>query len=329
MASQITRDEVLRRGLKALTEWYDSLRSTPNAEPKRGLICIGLAVLEHLRDNFPLQAKHYLTEGNQVKRTGGPQCQRLLARFGEARTFLREGGRTTRGSRPAAESLAGRLNAIPALGILAKDDRDYVITELQRFFAQHATDFLNTGRIEVEISIEKPVATFIADILRIATSKNVAGAVAQHLVGAKLALRFPDEAIGNYSSTTADEQLGRVGDFQLGDTAIHVTVTPMQPLFDKIADLIRRGYRSKLLVPEGRLQAARQLAELAGVLARVEVVAIESFVSQNLEELAAFDRGQLARVLRDYMSMYNERVAVETNPALLLHIPDTLQVARE
>ena len=200
-----------------------------------------------------------------------------------------------------------------------------MITELQRFFAERATEFLNARRIEVEISLEKPIATLIGDILRIATNQTLAGAVAQHLIGAKLALRFPTHDIANHASTTADDQLGRPGDFYLGDTAIHVTVTPMQPLFDKLADLTRRGYRSKLLVPESRLAAARQLAEVAGLLAKVEVAAIEPFVSQNLEELAEFSRAKLPQVLRDYMTTYNERVgAVELNPALLLHIPEAL-----
>lgn len=325
MPNRSTRDDVVRDGLAAVREWYDSRRPSPEADPQRGIVCIGLALLEHARERLPLSPRDYLTEGNQVKRTGGPQCQRLLARFGEKRTFLREGGRTTRGSRPAAEALADRINAIPALQELSGEDRDFVITELQRFFAERATEFLNARRIEVEISLEKPIATLIGDILRIATNKNLAGAVAQHLIGAKLALRFPTHDIANHASTTADDQLGRPGDFYLGDTAIHVTVTPMQPLFDKLADLTRRGYRSKLLVPESRLAAARQLAEVAGLLAKVEVAAIEPFVSQNLEELAEFSRAKLPQVLRDYMTTYNERVgAVELNPALLLHILEAL-----
>jgi hypothetical protein len=39
------------------------------------------------------------------------------------------------------------------------------------------------------------------------------GPVAQYLVGAKLALRFPTEKIGNESYSTADVQLNRPGDF--------------------------------------------------------------------------------------------------------------------
>lgn len=48
------------------------------------------------------------------------------------------------------------------------------------------------------------------------------GPAAQHLVGAKLALRFPDMKVSNASYSTADDQSGRLGDFQIGDTSFHV-----------------------------------------------------------------------------------------------------------
>lgn len=319
-------DGILTKAMRAIADWYNSRRPAQDVEPQRGIICIGLAILEHMREHFPLKPEHYLTQGNQVQRTGGPQCQRLLARFGENRTFLREGGRTTRGSRPAAESLAERLNAVREIEGLTSEEREELMNQLQKFFADRATEFLNSRHIEVELSLDKPVSQFVTDILKVAAQKNLAGSVAQHLVGAKLALRFPKQKIPNHSSTTADEQLGRPGDFIVGDTAIHVTTTPMQPLFDKIADIQRRGYRSRLLVPEFRLAAARQLAEVAGLQGKVEVSSIEPFISQNIEELSEFSRERLSSVLFEFMSIYNERVSeVETNPALLLEIPTNLR----
>jgi len=81
--------------------------------------------------------------------------------------------------------------------------------------------------------------------------------VAQHLVGAKLEFRFPELAIGNESYSTADRQLGRPGDFLIGDVAFHVTVAPMPQLFDKCVVNVKEGYRPLLLVPDRTLSGAR------------------------------------------------------------------------
>ena len=39
---------------------------------------------------------------------------------------------------------------------------------------------------------------------------------------------------------------GRPGDFVVGDTAFHVTVSPMPPVLDKCEANLRNGYRSML-----------------------------------------------------------------------------------
>lgn len=63
------------------------------------------------------------------------------------------------------------------------------------------------------------VREVIADILETAQQRNQSGPVAQHLVGAKLALRFPHLEVGNFAYSAADDQAGRAGDFQLGSAA--------------------------------------------------------------------------------------------------------------
>src|SRR5690625_4645245 len=91
-----------RAALDTLEAWYDSHRPSPNQDPERYVVCAGLAILELARDRLPLKPEDYITPGNQV-RTGGPLIRNILARYGETRTYAREGGRTTRGTRPAAE----------------------------------------------------------------------------------------------------------------------------------------------------------------------------------------------------------------------------------
>jgi hypothetical protein len=161
-------------------------------------------------------------------------------------------------------------------------------------------------------------------LLSAARDTGKEGPVAQHLVGAKLQLRFPDIAVGNESYSTADEQLGRPGDFYIGDTAFHVTVAPMIGVYEKCKHNLENGYRVFLLVPERAVTGARQNAELMGP-GRIAVESIESFVGQNIEELSYFSRDKLKNGFRRLLETYNDRVdAAETDKSMLVEIPRNL-----
>ena len=318
----MTNQQAYEEALGALRQWFDSHRPSPNEEPNTYVMCAGLAVLERMRRAYPLHRTDYVTPGNQVK-TSGSLIQSILERNGEERRFTREGGRTTRATVPAAEGLAAGLNETAALASLSDEDRGHVIDELQVWLVERVRDYLDRQAIEVEVNLGKPAPQIVSDILEAAGTKS--GAVAQHLVGAKLAVRYPELEIDNFSYTTADQQLGRPGDFVVGDTAFHVTVAPMPPVLDKCEENLRNGYRSMLLVPDSRLQAARQMAEAIGVQDRVGIVSIELFVGQNIEELGGFGRGGLAEGFRALLDKYNERVEdAEADRSLLIRLPANL-----
>ena len=81
-----------------------------------------------------------------------------------------------------------------------------------------------------------PTASVTASVrgwLDVARRHGKEGSVAHHLIGAMLQLRFPELAIGMGPASTSDQQLGREGDFRMGDTVFHVTVAPMRPVYDK------------------------------------------------------------------------------------------------
>lgn len=306
-----------------LKEWYDGLRPKNGGEPARTVIGAGLAVLERFAETFPLLPADYLTSSSQVKGAGGSGIKRVLARFGENRIFTKEGGRTTRGARSVADALVERLNAVPGAGELTAEERREVADALQAHLADRAKAYLDRGRLKVEIAPTKPTSAIVADILAAASRKKIAGPVAQHLVGAKLAIRFPDEEIPNHSYTTADVQLGRPGDFVVGDTAIHVTVAPMAAIFDRLEENVVAGLRALLLVPYAKLEGTRQNAEIHGLAGRAEVSSIESFVGQNGDEMSNFKRDRLRIWIRVLLRMYNKRVAaVETDPGLLIDEPE-------
>ena len=253
----MTNHQPYNEALGKLRRWFDSHRPSSDEEPNTYVMCAGLAVLERMRRAYPLQRADYVTAGNQV-RTSGSLIQSILERNGEERRFTREGGRTTRATVPAAVGLVAELNETAALASLSDEEREQVIDELQVWLVERVRDYLNQQAIEVEVNLSKPSPRIVSDILTAAGSKS--GAVAQHLVGAKLAVRYPDLEIENFSYTTADQQLGRPGDFVVGDTAFHVTVSPMPTVLEKCEENLRNRYRPMLLVPDSRIQAARQMA---------------------------------------------------------------------
>ena len=309
--------------LDELKEWYAGYRQTPGSEPDTYVICAGLAVLERARESFPLEEKDYKTPKNQV-RTSGRLIQSILARFGEERRFTSEGGRTTRGTVPAADALVQRLNALESLSKLSTEERGESIHELQAWMTDRVRDYFARQRLEVEVNPIKPSFQTVSDILD-AAPVGKRGAIAQHLVGAKLAIRFPNLTVDNFSHTAADQQLGRPGDFQIGDTAFHVTMAPTSEVVERCRENLRNGYRPCLLVPERRIQAARQLAENVDASADISIVAIESFVGQNIEEMGQFSQNEIAVNFRQLLQTYNERVAAaEPDPSLLVKLPDNL-----
>ncbi len=311
--------------LEVLAEWFEYEHKHQEGDSDRYIVCAGLAILEVLKEHFPVNEPDYVTPRNQV-RTSGPLIQKILKEHGEGRRYSAEGGRTTRSTRPAAERLVQRLSPIKALGALSEQDRAELAWKMQAWLIENGVlPYFNRQQIDVEISLDRPGPQIIADIMAVPDTRNVSGCVAQHLVGAKLALRYPDKNIENYGCTTADIQLGRAGDFVLADTVFHVTVAPMPAVIDKCGDNIRNGYRAILLVSESKLQAARQLAELKNLQNRIGVFPLEQFVGQNIEELSGFGRASLSSHIKALLDKYNERVdAVETDKSLLIKIPGNL-----
>ena len=310
------------QALSSLTNWFYSFRMPSGDDPRPYVICAGLAVTERMRQTFPMSRSDFITPGNQV-RTSGSLIRSILERHGEERRFMAEGGRTTRGTVPAAEKLANALNSIDDIGRLSDSEREALLEELQIWLVERVKDFFSRQRIEIEVNLRQPSPLIVADI--VAAAGPQAGAVTQHLVGAKLAVRFPNLPIENFSYTTADQQLGRPGDFVVRDTAFHVTVSPMPAVIEKCQDNLRNDFRPLLLVPGDRTLAARQMADQVDEGDLVDVVAVEEFIGHNIEEIGEFSRANLGDGFRTLLEKYNERVSeVEPDPALLIEVPSNL-----
>lgn len=325
-----TAQSFVEAAFPVIRDWYEEQRK-PSGDMNTNVMCVALVMVEHVAKAYPLSKPDYLTE-SQVKEIGAARIKAILARHGETRPFRAEAGRTSRGSMPLAIKLATLLNEAGLDEIFDALDEENRLAARDEIHARIVdwirTDFFEKQFISADIDPGKPVRTAIKAILTVARSRpgTTGGAVAQHLVGAKLALRFPDLDISNEGYTVADQQTQRAGDFMVGDTAFHVTLSPSDHLINERCRSNRsHGFRSIVIVPEDRVIATRQLADNAELGEVVEVLAIEDFVGQNIEELGTFKQDEIRTQLRQLLMKYNERVSVaEVDPAYKVQVPDNL-----
>ena len=216
-----------------------------------------------------------------------------------------------------------------ALEKISKSERGCVLEALQGYLVERVVEYFNRQRLAPSYDLASSTWHAIHEILAKAKEAGKSGAVAQHLVGAKLQLRFPDFEVENNPSSAADEQTGRAGDFQIKDTAFHVTVAPSRDnLFERVKENIRQGLRVYVVVPEERVEAARGYAEdqLPIQYSQITVSALEAFVAQNIDELSMYSHGKLHKGFRALLETYNQRAdEVESDKSVLIEIPATLE----
>lgn len=181
------------------------------------------------------------------------------------------------------------------------------------------------AKLEVQIDLTKPGPVIVEDILRAAYEKKIGGPVAQHLVGAKLARRFPGKIIENYAATAPDEQLKREADFLVENAAFHVSVAPTSDHLRRCAESLVQGRQPYLIVPAAQVAKARAFAEDKKIEGRVAIVAVETFVGQNIDEMGEFRRGKVKPEMAAVLAEYNRRVAeAETDQSIQISVPKHL-----
>jgi hypothetical protein len=311
---------------KEFIDWYNSLKVVKaNNGPANGSIATALVVLNRLMQDYNLDFNSHLAEGGmQIKGASGIAVATILKTFNEERPFAKEGGRTNRGGPSEVRSL---LEALKKLDLEKYDQkkRNSTLHQMQSFLVDRIKDFHNRQKIKLIFNPSLTTWHIIHDLLLAAIAEGKAGYIAQHLIGAKLQLRFPETPVSNESASTADMQTQRPGDFLIGHTAFHVTVAPMSAVFDKCKHNITQGYKPFLLVPDDKLIGTRQISEQVSKQ-QIAVESIESFVSQNINELSIFDKDKLSYSLNQLINIYNQRVdEVETDKSLMIELPSNLQ----
>ncbi len=315
--------------LDVLRDWWKALPiiKQNNGLPARATLAGALVVLDRLQSNYLLDLEAHTAKGGaQIAGLGRSKTSGILARFGENRPFLEEGGRTNRGTPTNIRALLEALEPLH-LDTLSQVDRNAILVEMQRWLVvEKVSEYFSRKRVKFDFIPDQTAWQTVHNILAAAKLVSKEGQVAQYLVGAKLALRFPDVTVRNDLYSTSDVQSGLPGDFVLSSTVFHVTVSPMPAHYDKCRANVQAGYDVYLLVPDRLVVGARQNTE--GLLpGRISVQSLESFISQNLEELSHFARSERAAGFRTLLQTYNARVdAIETDKSLLIEIPHNLSV---
>jgi Domain of unknown function (DUF4928) len=290
---------------------------------RKGPLSVALVVTQHARNmGLPLDPEKLLTEGGgQVLGLGKSAVQAILHRYEIERVLAAEGGRTSRGSISKMREYVALLNRIHG-------DGHADLQAIEAFWVARVQDFFAAKPFRIRLDASSSLRLVVRDILEQAEERQkvalgvwYVGAVMQHMVGAKLDCALGPGKFEHNSCTTADEQVGRKGDFFIGDVAIHVTTTPGEAVIQRCRDNLNDGHRAVLVTRQRGLTVAEALAENVGLGDRIDILEIEQFIAVNLYEMGKFEMEGRRAVLKDFVARYNEIIdEVETDPSLLIEL---------
>ncbi|HSV14414.1 MAG TPA: DUF4928 family protein [Tepidisphaeraceae bacterium] len=301
--------------LPLLDEWYERLAMLRGSTQRgQGTYFGALVILQNLIEAYNLDPSGHFTdegEGGRISGTSAERVESILAALDPRIQVNQYAGRTSTGPTKAARIL---LQVFQRAGLdrVNGEERGQLLHLCQKYMCDRLWQ-LQAGRpiyfvLDPALTLKQNLARLIEQQREYERDR----AVAQHLVGAKLELRFPrkhypDVIINRDSVDAADASEQKPGDFVVGDSVFHVTIAPTKKHFEKCEQNVLSNLRPILLVPE------IQLAAVAGALrlqysTKIDVFSIESFIAQNVEELSAFSYGSMRSRVRDLVQIYNDRI---------------------
>ncbi|MBS3961217.1 MAG: DUF4928 family protein [Sandarakinorhabdus sp.] len=267
--------------------------------------------------DFPLERADFITaKGGQVAGLGGPAVKKILADHGIDRVLSNEGGRTSRGNMERMDAYIELLNELHGAGIL-----DLAITET--YWVEKAQEYFDSQPFTLRLDPARSLRASVRDLLGQAVERQrevhgtmYAGAVMQHLVGAKLDI-VTDGQLTHHGASVADAPSNRAGDFLIGDVALHVTTAPGEALMNKCQNNLGSGLRPVIVTTEDGVGGAKALARQAGIDDRIDIIEIEQFIATNVYEWSKFQRDGRSSTVADIVARYNAIVAnCESDPSL-------------
>lgn len=285
----------------------------------RGALNVGLVLTRRASaDGLPLDPEQQLSpSGGQVRGLSGAAGDAILREHGVTRSIGTEVGRTNRGSIEKMRAYVAFLNKLHES---AEIDLGAVESFwVQQFVARFASQPFRIKR-EAGTSIQKIIHELVAQAevrQRDSGGAMIAGAMLQHLVGAKLQVALAGKLTVEHHGASVSDAQGRSGDFDLGDAAIHVTAAPGELLLAKCAANIQSGRRPMIVSTARGVAAAEGLADQRGLRERIEFFEIEQFLTTNIQELGLFRATAVTETLREIVSAYNAIIdTCEKDPSL-------------
>lgn len=263
---------------------------------------------------LPLDPSAILTAGGgQVSGLSGANINKILKDHGVTQMVGTESGRTSRATPALASEYAAFLNSLHGV---TDDD----LTSMEEWWVARFVDYFNTEPFKLNHDTSRTFAVVIRNLLdqaierqKKAPGKTYAGAMLQHLVGAKLTLALPKLTIGHNGASVADTVSARSGDFVIDNSIIHCTTAPGEALIKKCVANLQAGQRPIILTIARQMGAAEGLAETYGIDGRVEIMDAVQFLAANLYELSLFQavdqRPTVVKLIEQYNQIVSEHEA--------------------
>lgn len=247
--------------------------------------------------------------------------QGILSDHGITRVLAEEGGRTSRGSIKRMRAYVGFLNELAGHGLL--DFRP-----IEDWWVDRVRDYFASQPFRLKVDASKSLRSIVSDLTEAAFIRQrecpgtmVAGAVIQHLVGAKLQLALPEGEVKHNGFAVADAPGERKGDFLIGDTAVHVTTAPTEALVSKCSANLAENLRPLIITTESGAGGAAALAKDADVADRIDILEVQQSVATNILEWSGFKLAQRPVTVRQLIDCYNQIIEqCETDPSLKIAV---------
>jgi hypothetical protein len=288
----------------------------------KGPLSVALVITERAKNlSFPIDSSRLISEGSegQVIGLGKGAVQKILKRHGITKLLAHEGGRTSRGSIKNMRTYVTFLNELEEKGILD-------LEQIEQFWVSRVESFFSAKPFKLRVDQSQGLKMAIRNVVQQATERqkastgtSYAGAVLQHLVGAKLDCVLGEGKLKHHSFSTSDLQTSRAGDFLVGDTAIHVTSSPLGGVIERCKANIEAGLRPIIVTTERGADLAEGYADTVGMANRIDIFEIEQFVALNVYEMGKFMTAGQQAALGEIIDRYNAIVtSVETDPSLCI-----------
>jgi hypothetical protein len=267
---------------------------------------------------MPLDPNDFLTrQGGQVAGMGKSAVQSILRDHGIYRVLAEEAGRTSRGSIAKMRAYLDLLNEV-------NDQAFLDFRRIEEWWIARVKEYFASQPFKLKLDPSKSLRHAVHELLDAAFKRQkevpgmmVAGALMQHMVGAKLDIMAASVSIVHRGFSVADSPGGYKGDFLIHDAAIHVTTAPTEALIRKCQENLEQGLRPVIITTERGVGGATALAQNAGVAERIDILEVEQFVATNVYEKSGFSDSKRTVTVTELVKRYNRIIDnCESDPSL-------------